>query len=164
MDCSLPGSSVHGIFQARVLEWGAIVMETHKFRQLPQTPLATSRWSAFPTVQAVEQVPCQAQELYFFGIRWSHFSLISSCCSVVQLCSPLCDSLYLGHRLTHIPRIPPRKSWLMWSELQCSLLLTKLQSWCWCVFLKKDFLLKEKRSSIYPMLIYYLHYFCMYST
>ena len=24
MDCSLPGSSVHGIFQARVLEWGDI--------------------------------------------------------------------------------------------------------------------------------------------
>ena len=24
MDYSLPGSSVHGIFQARVLEWGAI--------------------------------------------------------------------------------------------------------------------------------------------
>ena len=24
IDCSLPGSSVHGIFQARVLEWGAI--------------------------------------------------------------------------------------------------------------------------------------------
>ena len=24
MDCSLPGSSVHGIFQAIVLEWGAI--------------------------------------------------------------------------------------------------------------------------------------------
>ena len=26
MDCSLPGSSIHGIFQARVLEWGAIVL------------------------------------------------------------------------------------------------------------------------------------------
>ena len=24
MDCSLPGSTVHGILQARVLEWGAI--------------------------------------------------------------------------------------------------------------------------------------------
>ena len=24
MDCSLAGSPVHGIFQARVLEWGAI--------------------------------------------------------------------------------------------------------------------------------------------
>ena len=26
MDCSLPGSSVYGIFQARVLEWGAICL------------------------------------------------------------------------------------------------------------------------------------------
>jgi len=26
MDCSLPGSSAHGIFQARVLEWGAIAV------------------------------------------------------------------------------------------------------------------------------------------
>jgi len=24
MDCSIPGSSIHGILQARVLEWGAI--------------------------------------------------------------------------------------------------------------------------------------------
>ena len=27
MDCSLPGSSIHGIFQARVLEWGAFSRE-----------------------------------------------------------------------------------------------------------------------------------------
>ena len=26
MDCSLPGSSIHGIFQARVLEWVAIAV------------------------------------------------------------------------------------------------------------------------------------------
>ena len=26
MDCSLPGSSVHGIFQAKVLKWGAIAL------------------------------------------------------------------------------------------------------------------------------------------
>ena len=30
MDCSLPGSSVHGIFQARVLEWGAIAFSEVK--------------------------------------------------------------------------------------------------------------------------------------
>ena len=29
MDCSLPGSSIHGIFQARVLEWGAIAFSKH---------------------------------------------------------------------------------------------------------------------------------------
>ena len=28
MDCSLPGSSFHRIFQARVLEWGAIALST----------------------------------------------------------------------------------------------------------------------------------------
>ena len=28
MDCSLPGSSVHGIFQARVLEWDAIAFSS----------------------------------------------------------------------------------------------------------------------------------------
>ena len=28
-DCSLPGSSVHRIFQARVLEWGAIAFSTY---------------------------------------------------------------------------------------------------------------------------------------
>ena len=30
MDCSLPGSSVHGILQARVLEWGAIAFSKSK--------------------------------------------------------------------------------------------------------------------------------------
>ena len=29
MDCSLPGSSIHGIFQARVLEWGAIAFSIY---------------------------------------------------------------------------------------------------------------------------------------
>ena len=29
-DCSLPGSSIHGIFQARVLEWGAIAFSDNK--------------------------------------------------------------------------------------------------------------------------------------
>ena len=31
-DCSPPGSSVHGIFQAKVLEWGAIAF-AGKYRQ-----------------------------------------------------------------------------------------------------------------------------------
>ena len=34
MDCSLPGSSVHGIFQARVLEWGAIAFSESCSRSL----------------------------------------------------------------------------------------------------------------------------------
>ena len=39
MDCSSPGSSVHGIFQARVLEWGAIAF-SKKY-----TVMSNSGWS-----------------------------------------------------------------------------------------------------------------------
>jgi len=34
MDCSLPGSSVHGIFQAGILEWVAILSLILKVRRL----------------------------------------------------------------------------------------------------------------------------------
>ena len=39
MDCSLPGPSVHGIFHARVLEWGAIALKYNdiKLTHLPYT-------------------------------------------------------------------------------------------------------------------------------
>jgi len=33
MDCSLPGSSIHGMFQARVLEWGAIPQSSDFYSQ-----------------------------------------------------------------------------------------------------------------------------------
>ena len=33
MDCSLPGSSVHGIFQARVLEWVAVAFSKSQVAQ-----------------------------------------------------------------------------------------------------------------------------------
>ena len=39
MDCSLPGSSIHGIFQARVLEWGAITFS------ISRTSTSEIKWS-----------------------------------------------------------------------------------------------------------------------
>ena len=39
MDYSLPGSSIHGIFQARVLEWGAIAFSAFKLDYLLNTIL-----------------------------------------------------------------------------------------------------------------------------
>ena len=35
MDCSLPGSPVHGIFQARVLEWVAIAFSQGRRKDIP---------------------------------------------------------------------------------------------------------------------------------
>ena len=36
VDCSLPGSSVHGIFQAGVLEWGAIAFSGKTVWRFPK--------------------------------------------------------------------------------------------------------------------------------
>ena len=53
MDCSLPVSSVHGIFQARVLEWGAIAFsELVKFIET----------EGFPDSSAGKESPCSAED------------------------------------------------------------------------------------------------------
>ena len=40
MDCSLPGSSVHGILQARILEWFAISSSRGSSRPRDQTQVS----------------------------------------------------------------------------------------------------------------------------
>ena len=39
MDCSPPGSSIHGIFQARILEWGALAFSQRSSIQSANTIL-----------------------------------------------------------------------------------------------------------------------------
>ena len=69
MDCSLPGSSIHGIFQARVLEWGAIAFsvktQEHENKCLhpPEILWPTAKWSCSenpkPTVSlTASPLPC----------------------------------------------------------------------------------------------------------
>ena len=48
MDCSPPGSSTHGIFQARVLEWGAIAFSEKYIYVNPHLPLTSSSPSSRP--------------------------------------------------------------------------------------------------------------------
>ena len=53
MDCSLPGSSVHGILQARILEWVVIsfsrekyeVSEVSEVKSLSRVPLFANPWT-----------------------------------------------------------------------------------------------------------------------
>ncbi|KAI4547848.1 hypothetical protein MG293_000178 [Ovis ammon polii] len=60
MDCSLPGSSIHGIFQARVLEWVAIA-----FSLLSHVRLFMTRWTV--ARQAPLSMECSRQE-YWSGL------------------------------------------------------------------------------------------------
>ena len=69
MDCSLPGSSVHGIFQARVLEWGSIVFSGENIiwsHQIPQILLKSPVSSLAKSTKITQQ-----WALYFFLIVWS---------------------------------------------------------------------------------------------
>ena len=54
MDCSLPGSSVHGIFQTRVLEWGAIAFSSgwKQAAAKDQLPGSLGGWEADQHVQS----------------------------------------------------------------------------------------------------------------
>ena len=65
MDCSLPGSSVHGIFQARVLEWVAIAFSNTwkgkvKRKSLSRVWLFVTPWTA--TYQAPPLMGFSRQE------------------------------------------------------------------------------------------------------
>ena len=51
MDCSLPGSSIHGIFQARVLEWGAIAFSVTFIKLSTQLESAVSFRILFDSLQ-----------------------------------------------------------------------------------------------------------------
>ena len=44
MDCSLPGSSAHGISQARVLEWGAIAFSAQVVQLVKNLPTMQETW------------------------------------------------------------------------------------------------------------------------
>ena len=61
MDCSLPGSSIHGIFQARVLEWDAIAF-SHFFLVLNNIPLlgCIKVWD-FPGGVSGKETTCQCR-------------------------------------------------------------------------------------------------------
>ena len=70
MDCSLTGSSVHGIYQARILEWIAI---------------SFSRGSSRP--RNWNQVSCIASRFF------TNWAMREALYSVIQLCPTLCNSI-----------------------------------------------------------------------
>ena len=53
LDCSLPGSSVHGIFQARVLEWGASAFSAMDMSLSKLWELVMDREAWYAAVHAV---------------------------------------------------------------------------------------------------------------
>ena len=68
MDYSLPGSSTHGIFQARVLEWGAIAFSS-LIPKGQQTPWATDliRKNGFYKLGSLSDIHSRVENPWGFG-------------------------------------------------------------------------------------------------
>ena len=75
MDCSPPGSSIHGIFQARVPEWGAIAFSIIVSLNLPNSSAKFKAsfldWSWLPTFQEYP-VDSKIESTTLFKYELSH--------------------------------------------------------------------------------------------
>ena len=93
MDCSLPGSSVHGIFQARVLEWGAITFS-------PPSTIGSQHSKRVPSFSAFYISTDLLQNITFFLIFY--LRIFEHSCRVLGLKERYKDSDLLKVR----PRWP----------------------------------------------------------
>ena len=89
MDCGLPGSSIHGIFQARVLEWGVIAFSNEGNRKAYnslkslETPDGVSTesevWASCQLHQSSKWPPSDKDTLFSYlwliNLEWRHVSL-----------------------------------------------------------------------------------------
>ena len=96
MDCSLPGSSAHGIFQARVLKWVAIARqnENHNHRKL----IKLITWTK-PCLTQWNCEPCREGPPKMDGSWWR----------VLTKCGPLEKRM-----AKHFSILALRTSWTVW--------------------------------------------------
>ena len=78
MDCNLPGFSVHGIFQARVLEWVAISFSRGSSRPRDRTWLSRivgRHFTLWATREALEDDNSEWQFFLFLVSSWGNYLL-----------------------------------------------------------------------------------------
>ena len=87
-DCSLPGSSIHGIFQTRVLEWVAIIVSVLTTLEATyQTQPLISRWLLLQALhffvvilKGSLKICCYIDALFRIPFKWSLCKSLTICC------------------------------------------------------------------------------------
>ena len=97
IDCTLPGSSIHGIFQARVLEWGAIAYQIFAAaiaKSLQSCPTLCDSTDGSPPGFPVPRI-LQARTL-----EWVAISFSNQIATSFFLLSTISPSIFLSHTLS----------------------------------------------------------------
>ena len=106
MDCNLPGSSVYGIFQTRVLEWVAIAFSTVVTYPILNQKLWLCRL-------------CRTQWFYFFPLVLTLLLHDFVCFKIITTLLLIVFSLELGRR--YLRPVVKFRFWILCIVLMCSL-------------------------------------------
>ena len=93
MDCSLPGSSIHGIFQARVLEWGAIAFSISS-TTLPYISLFEKMFLREGFKKQYSGNKPMPVGRWMQKIQWKDFASSSAICTTVPFVRKKCNQLF----------------------------------------------------------------------
>ena len=126
MDCSPPGSSSHGIFQARILEWVAI------------SSLKGSFWSRDPT-----HVSCISSQILYHWATWKPLNknmgkIDIVMASLTQIGFPLCYwAIIIYRKHLHFQAVRMSTLVFLWGHLILlifTLFSSLVQSYIWCLW------------------------------
>ena len=111
MDYSLPGSSVHGILQARILEWVATPFFRRSSQPRDWTKQGLLHWSRFFTVWATREAPSQVRGPHqsakgLSGTNWLILPWVKSILSCLTAFEPG-KSLHAASLIAQLVKNPP---------------------------------------------------------
>ena len=117
MDCTLPGSSVHGIFQARILEWGChfllqIEISSPKWRMSKQiqTPYFVQGYTAWEQ-RGIDQNPWPIPKAMLCHTPWLTHRYYSLTCFRLEIYLNTHTDMHSGILISNLEHSRVRDEW-----------------------------------------------------